>query len=175
MRDINDPSLGQLSINYRDAQILILNTNFKQLDDFFIRQQWQWLESKLAEAQQNNKISFIVSHHSAFSSSLEHYRSIPRRLRKEFIPILDKFSHQMVVLSGHLHMYERSFRNGVHYIIAGPSGGMFNPPTNINPHMKVLKPFVSTFTTLTFGKGQVIIKTINQKREVIDQLVIKRK
>ena len=71
-------------------------------------------------------------------------------MQRHISSILEKYKVPLV-LSGHTHMYERSYKNGVHYIVAGPAGG--RPASLIvkNRYMKFLDKDSLTFTKIKYA------------------------
>ncbi len=173
MRSEKSSDLGNLAIHFGSTQLLILNSNFKQLSNKKIQSQWSWLKSKLDQSEALGQVSIIVMHHSPFSSSLEHQRAIPKRLRKEFVPLIEKYSSVKFVLSGHLHMYERSLKNNIHYIISGPSGGIHNYISYPNKYKKFIKPLTTTFSIFKITSEQISVKTYGPQQRIIDQVELK--
>lgn len=169
MRDSHSSQLGNLAIDVGPITMLVINSNFKFLTEAKIKEQWDWLEAKLTRAQQIKRPVFISLHHSPFSSSAEWIREIPKRLREEFVPLIEKYSCVKAVLSGHLHMYERSYKQGIHYLIAGPSGGILNAISYINPHKVVAKPFLTTFTLLKVQNDVMTAETYDIKKGLVDK------
>ncbi len=168
MRDNHSSQLGNVAVDVGPVTILVLNSNFKFLSEGKIQEQWAWLEEKLRDSQSRKRSVFISMHHSPFSSSVEHFRDIPVRLRKEFVPLVEKYSCVKMVLTGHLHMYERSFKNNIHYLVAGPSGGVMNVISYKNPFKVFLKSFVTTFTLFEMNKGDVLVKTYDTDKNLVD-------
>lgn len=172
MRNDHGSDLGYMQLDLGRINLLMLNSNFDFMSEAKIKEQWDWLEDKLKTAEKNHKPSILVMHHSAFSSSLEHVREIPTRLRAELVPMVEKYKDVKLVISGHLHMYERSYKDGVTYLIAGPSGGINNVVTMKNPYSLFIKSFITTFSVFTVSKDKVDITTYSGLNEVIDQFSV---
>jgi 3',5'-cyclic AMP phosphodiesterase CpdA len=112
-------------------------------------------------------------HHSPFSSNLEHIREIPTRLRKDLVPMLEKYKVKLM-LSGHLHMYERSEKDGITYMIAGPSGGINNVISYKNPFSVFIRQFTTTFSVLKVLSDRIEVLTYEGARgTVIDAFAVK--
>jgi expansin (peptidoglycan-binding protein) len=78
----------------------------------------------------------------------------------------------LVVLSGHCHLYERSYVNGVHYIITGPSGGTFRDPVRENPYMKTIFPQMMIFGLVKVNLNEIYIKIFYPKNNFLDEVKI---
>ncbi len=172
MRNNQSSELGYMQLDLGRINLLMLNSNFDFMSDAKIKEQWDWLESKLATAEKANKPSIVVMHHSPYSSSLEYVREIPTRLRNELVPILEKHKNVKMMISGHLHMYERSVKDGLTYLIAGPSGGINNVVTYKNPYMVFVKSFITTFSVFTITQDKIDVTTYTGNKEVIDQFSV---
>ena len=64
------------------------------------------------------------------------------------MPLFEGLGVQLV-LSGHTHLYERSVKDGVNYLVGGPAGGPLGIFGGKNPHMvrAVSKATVTHFET----------------------------
>ena len=69
-------------------------------------------------------------------------------------------------------MYERSFKDGVHYLVAGPAGGRINKPTFKNPYVQKFDSNALTFTKVKYSNRTLKIETFNQDNTLIDQLFL---
>lgn len=172
LRNGSNEDLGYMQVSLGKINLLVINSNFESMTEGKIREQWLWLEAKLIEAEKQNIPSFVTLHHSPYSSNLEHLRETPRRLREELVPLLEKFSSVKMVLSGHLHMYERSQKNGITYLTAGPSGGIFNVFSYYNPYSLVTKQLTTTFTIFKVKGNQIQVTTYNDTEVAIDSFSI---
>lgn len=172
LRDYYSSDLGYASIDLGKVTILMINSNFDFMTDGKIQEQFDWLEGKIKANQRINKPVIITMHHSPFSSSAEWIREIPKKIRADIVPMLEKYSVVKLMISGHLHMYERSFKKGIHYLIAGPSGGINNYVTYFNPYKVLIKPNVTTFSVIKLTNKNIEVKTFTGKKEVLDNFSI---
>lgn len=165
--------LGYAQLDLGKINILVLNSNFESMSEPRIDEQFEWLEGKLKSADKRKRPTIVVMHHSPFSSNLEHVREIPTRLRKDLVPLIEKYKVKMM-LSGHLHMYERSEKAGTTYLIAGPSGGINNVISYKNPYSVFIKQFTTTFSVLKVLSDRIEVLTYEGARgTVIDSFVVK--
>jgi hypothetical protein len=70
-------------------------------------------------------------------------------------------------------MYERSYKDGVNYLVAGPAGGKPNTPSANNPYVKYFDKDARTFTKIKYSHKTFNIETYNEQNVLIDSLVIK--
>lgn len=108
--------------------------------------QYKWLKNDLANSSAKWKIMVL---HSPFFSSGSHGRldenNIPVEpqmadLRRYILPLLEEYGVNMV-FSGHDHLYERSKKGNIYYIISGGGGApLSNAQINLdqNPYSQIL-------------------------------------
>ncbi|RLA65440.1 MAG: hypothetical protein DRQ88_03170 [Epsilonproteobacteria bacterium] len=163
--------IGYMTTLYPNFQLVILNSTFEMLTDSENEQQIQWLEKTLKEAALENLTVIVAMHYPPYSSSYFINTKQAKFLQTKFVPLFEKYGVKLV-LNGHTHVYERSFKDGVHYVIAGPAGGTRAIPLGRNPY-QVFGDFLSrTFTTVTVKKDHIFLKTFDQKNQQIDKLKI---
>ena len=172
MRNGHSPDLGYMQLDLGRINILMLNSNFESMTESKIIEQWEWLEAKLKISQEQKKPTVVTMHHSPYSSNLEHIRTIPTRLRAELVPMLEKYGVKMV-LSGHLHMYERSYKAGITYLTAGPSGGINNVVSYKNPYSVFYRQFITTFSVLKLNGNFLEVITYGGDKSVIERFNVK--
>lgn len=172
MRNEQSPDLGYAHLDLGRINLLMLNSNFESMTETRIQEQWEWLEAKLKTAQARSKPSLIIMHHSPYSSNLEHVRTIPTRLRRELVPMLEKYRNAKMVLSGHLHMYERSHKAGIVYLTAGPSGGINNVLSYHNPYSVFTKQLTTTFSVFKIQDDSLEVITYSGSKAIIDQFSV---
>ena len=81
--------------------------------------QYRWLESDLAAAQKTARHTFVFFHVAPYSIGDGHGSDV--KLRKRICPLFAKYGVR-AVFNGHEHIYYRTTRDGVPYIIAGGGG-----------------------------------------------------
>ena len=172
MRNNQSSELGYMQLDLGKINLLMLNSNFDFMSESKIKEQWDWLEDKLTTAEKTHKPSIVVMHHAPFSSSLEYVREIPTRLRNELVPMLEKHKDVKMMISGHLHMYEKSVKDGLTYLIAGPSGGINNVVTYKNPYSLFVKSFVTTFSVFKITSDKIEVMTYTGTNDIIDQFSV---
>lgn len=172
LRHGHPDDLGYLKTELGPLNLIVLNSNFESMTEAKIKEQWVWLEAELEHAQRTKRPTLITLHHSPFSSNLEHLREIPRRLREEFVPMIERFSQVKMVLSGHLHMYERSQKLGITYLTAGPSGGIFNVFSYKNPYSVLTKQMKTTFTVFKVSPVNLEVTTYDSSSTVLDRFTV---
>jgi predicted phosphodiesterase len=164
---------GNLHFAFPEFELLVFNSNFIEMSKQKQERQWTWLNLQLAKVKKRKKPAVIVTHFPVYSSSLNRFtsRSVAI-LRKRMPSLLEKYGVKLF-LAGHTHMYERSLRNGITYLVAGPAGGRINSPSFKNPYVQYINSDVLSFTKITFREGTFFIKTYNEENEIIDQFEVK--
>lgn len=172
MRWEGSPANGNLFFNMPGFQLVIWNSNTSDLSSDQEKEMWSWLEEKMKVAQQTSTPLILATHFPVYSSSLNRLTSIAvMKLRSHLVPLAEKYGVKLV-LSGHTHMFERSYKDGVNYLVAGPAGGRINTPTMNNKYMQSFDQNSLTFTKIKYSNRTFRLETYNQDNAIIDQLFI---
>lgn len=172
MRWENADPYGNIAYEFNNFSLLVFNSNFQISIGAAEKVLWEWIERHIVEAKKKNKPVIIATHFPAYSSSLNRYTAEGvAKIRRTLVPMLEKYKVPLL-LSGHTHMYERSFKDNVHYVVAGPAGGRPNSPSDKNPYKVFGDSKALTFTKLIVSKKQISIETFNEANLLIDQLTI---
>ena len=88
------------------------------------------------------------------------------------LPLVEKYGVK-IVFSGHTHIYERSLKNDVHYVIGGLVGGRFIRSTyKRNTDKQFLLSNTGTFTLVSVTKKYIRLKTYDEVGNIVDTLNI---
>lgn len=139
-------SLTYYSVERESIVWIVLNSNLKLAPG---SAQYNWLAQTL-EANQNRTV-VIVMHHPVYSSG-------PYGDGKGFsnlFPALLKLYNVAAVLSGHDHLYERSSRDGIEYVVFGGGGARLHGKQNKNDYSVV---FRKTHGFLIFEREDVMMR-----------------
>jgi acid phosphatase type 7 len=170
MRWEGSQEIGYLTTIFPHFQLVIINSNFEEIKKGYSKQ-IKWLENTLSEAQEKGRPVIVAMHHPPFASSIMNVTPEINTLQEEFVPLFEKYGVKMV-LNGHTHMYERSFKDGVHYVIAGPAGGARAMPLGVNPYQVYSHFLAMTFSTITVNHQSIELKTWDEENELIDSVSI---
>ena len=163
---------GNLYFEMPGFNLVIWNSNYSDLSDEEEAKMWTWLEQKMVASNSAKTPLILATHFPVYSSSLNRFTSFSvRKLRKMLVPLVEKYGVKLV-LGGHTHMYERSFKDGVNYVVAGPAGGRVNKPTFSNPYKQFFDSNALTFTKIKYSKKTMKLETYNQDNVLIDQLFV---
>ncbi len=114
------------AFRFANALFVVLDTQLRE----YLDEQVRFLDRQLELAEQENiPWRFVSLHVPPISTSK---RGINETLMKTVVPVVER-RHATAVFAGHDHMYERSVRNGVTYIIAGGGGAPLYDP-GVKPH-----------------------------------------
>jgi acid phosphatase type 7 len=82
-------------------------------------EQYQWLQKDLENQPASTRFTIIIDHFPFYTTGP--HKSHIKRLRSELIPLFKKYGVD-AVFSGHNHCYERSFADGIYYIVTAGGG-----------------------------------------------------
>jgi|GEM_PF-3035041 len=175
-------------LEFPQARIFLLDSNLHSMS----RSQWQaqldWLKEELVRPDPTNRIRIAVFHHPPFANSVHNWdqlRDTPSqpheyiRIRSELVPLLESGGVKLV-LNGHAHHYERSFKNAITYVTAGAINTwrmVPSPPAwfDINPYSQKLLTLKWTITHCTLIPTNTTLACTTQNRagEVVDEFEIR--
>ncbi|MCX6355667.1 MAG: metallophosphoesterase [Candidatus Aureabacteria bacterium] len=102
------------SFDYGNAHFVILDTNSPYI---YGTDQYAWLQNDLANTTQPWR--FVFFHFPAYVSG--DYSNTPD-VDTYLVPLLENYGVH-IVFNGHAHIYERSLKNNISYIVTGGGGG----------------------------------------------------
>ncbi len=168
--------IGNMVVDYHGIRFIAFNNNFSDFDEFASPIiQYDWLSEQLKIANENRKKVILVMHEPPISSSWNNYMMSSRFLLKDiFVPLFERYKDTIkLIISGHTHIYERSFKNGINYFVSGPAGGILSPYVYVNKYAVFKKAFVSTFSLLFIYKDKIKIKSFDKNSKIIDSVLFK--
>ena len=123
-----DYSKRWYSFDYWNSHFVILDSNVLE-DSPLYKEQLNWLENDLKN-NQDKKFIFAIFHHPFWTTATE-YGSMQENLpqghynTKNWLPIFKEYGVD-VVINGHIHAYERYFKDGIMFITTGGGGAKLN-------------------------------------------------
>lgn len=150
----------------KNCLLVVLDSNFDELDKEELQQQNQWLENTLTSAETNPEISFVFTffHHPPYTNSKKHqpYQAV----QQNFVPLFEKSSKLRFAFCGHVHNYERFRINGINYIVTGGGGAplhkMLAPEEwRFQDEYGPDKPRATHFCIITVEKDKIRFKTLH--------------
>ena len=143
--------------------LILDSNNYKDVD------QIHFLEQQLTEARRKFPFVVVVFHQPPFSS----VRKDKTRLDSLWVPILERHNIDLV-LNGHNHSYERSYKSGISYIVAAGGGAPLYNRYTTNKYSVVYKKSFN-FCRIYHRFNQLIVIVQDEKQKVIDKLVLCKK
>jgi len=144
-------------------------------------EQYKWLENDIANSPTKWK---IVALHTPFFSCGPHGRlggdNTPVELemadlRQYIMPLLEEHGVSMV-FSGHDHLYERSHKAGIHYIISGGGGGPLYE-VEINPEQNPYTQLLITkhhYCIVEATSDKLHLSAYDTDGKIIDNVLIEK-
>ncbi len=132
--------------------------------------QYDWLVSDLAGV--GDSIDFVaaVFHHSPYSTG-PHIED-EKGLRTTIVPLFDQYGVD-IVFTGHDHDYERSYCNGIYYIVTGGGGAPLGDQVRQYPCSQLfLKQF--EFCKLSAIDHRLIVKVYDVNSQLIDKIELSK-
>ncbi|MBD3185355.1 hypothetical protein GF325_00895 [Candidatus Bathyarchaeota archaeon] len=123
-----------------------------------------WLESDLANSM--DKLYRVVIFHCPILSSGFFGRN--RILEEHLHPIFDQYNVSLVI-NGHSHHYERSYMDGIYYVVAAGGGGHMDPCHNALPETQVLGSFPH-YLKITCTTSSMTMEAISPEGSLFDQV-----
>ncbi len=160
---------GQIKIEFPQFHLIVFNSNFKDIESKTMRKQWVWFDKELKKSKARNIPVFLTFHHSPICSAFSCNSKVEKILKAKLLPRIEKSKQIKLILTGHTHYYERSIKDGVTYLVAGPAGGIKNIlGGSYNPYSIIRDRGAVTFTLLEVEDKQVKFKTYDKDSSVID-------
>ena len=108
------------------AAIVLLNSNFGQLENSDILRQQIWYDSTLAAYQKDSTIRFVITvdHHPPFTN--DRMVSGSQEVRERLLPAFYRSSKAVVFVSGHAHRFEHFLKREKDFIVIGGGGGLLH-------------------------------------------------
>lgn len=155
-----------------DVHLIVLNSNFED-DDNLVDPQLNWIGDELAKPARWKVVMF---HHSPYS---EGFFDGPGAVRKEhivlrdlFVPLFEAYGVDLV-LTGHTHIFERSVKNGIQYLVAGPAGGKMGVYGAINPY-SIHSYRERTVTNIEANEHILRSVTLSINGEILDDFTLRK-
>ena len=128
----NSSDEGWYSFDYGNAHFVSLNSEAR-VDT--ASDQYNWFVNDISST--DRKWKFVYLHRPPYSSGPHGAETGVLLIQQYLVPVFEEYQVD-IVFSGHDHMYERSFKDGVFYVIAGGGGApLYTPGTNPNPYQVI--------------------------------------
>lgn len=119
------PELGRRTQYYRTfrgVRLLFLDSNVDEVGEPRAARQVDWLERRLAEADEDDSIRAVMvfAHHPPYSNRVRPGES--EWVRDDVLPVVARYPKARALFTGHVHSYEHFHAQGVHCIVTGGAG-----------------------------------------------------
>lgn len=156
------------------VDILVLNSSaFRDRD--LRNEQLEWLREELARPT-DGRWRIVLFHHPPFSLGIGHaaylWTPVRSELLKYYVPLLEEAEVDLV-LNGHTHLFERSYKRGVHYLVGGAAGGIMGWRGGINPFASFAHP-ERTVSHFEVSPHALTVITEDLAGNVLDELKLRR-
>ena len=157
-------------VDYHLMTLLVVDSNSRLSPD---HEQYKWLRKQLRS--ERKRFTLVAFHHAPFSSGPHasiHPDATPKEWpidegRRFLVPLFEMYDVD-VVLNGHDHIYERSEKNGIPYIVTGGGGApLYKINSSPNPYQVVAKS-TNHYVRLKVAKDGIDLKAIDTSGETID-------
>lgn len=103
--------------------LVFLNSNIDDLSSEEWEIQKEWFEANLNTLNNDTSIKGIIVflHHPPYTNST--VTSDEEHVQKKFVPAFERSEKTIAMITGHVHSYERFFKNDKTYIVSGGGGG----------------------------------------------------
>lgn len=161
-------------VDYQYVTLLIIDSN-SQMEPG--HEQYEWIREQLRSPRK--RFTLAAFHHGPLTSGphgrrLEDgtFREWPLDQTHRFVMPLFEMYGVDLVLNGHDHLYERSWRNGVYYVITGGGGApLYSINSSVNPHQQVAVA-AHHYSALDVSPTSIALTAIGVDGDVLDWFVI---
>ena len=161
-------------VDYRFLTLLIVDSNSQMAPGF---QQYEWLREQLTSSRE--RFTVVAFHHPPITSG-PHGQLLPDGTPREWpmdqgrrflVPLFEMYGVDLV-LNGHDHIYERSYKDGVYYLITGGGGaGLYSINVAPNPYQQVARA-VHHYATIDVESSMLTVAAVGVDGEEFDRFTI---
>lgn len=161
-------------VDYRYVTLLVIDSNSQMAPG---HEQYDWIVEQLKS--ERRRFTLAVFHHPPYTSG-PHGRLNPDGTPREramdqgqrfLVPLFEMYGVDLV-LNGHDHIYERSHKNGVYYVVTGGAGApLYAPGSAPNPYRQV-SASANHYTALDVDNSSITLTAIGKAGEVLDWFTI---
>jgi hypothetical protein len=116
------------TVRIKPLAVVLLNSNFDELDHSEEIQQQEWYLHELQALEQDSTIKMVIvgCHHPPFSNStiVDHSQQV----REELVPLFMEFHKCRLFISGHAHTFQHFHDTAAnkHFLVIGGGGGLLH-------------------------------------------------
>ncbi len=137
-------------------------------------QQYAWLRKQLRS--ERRRFTLVAFHHAPYTSG-PHGTTLPDGTAREWpidearrflVPLFEMYGVDLV-LNGHDHMYERSTKAGIPYVVTGGGGAPLYRINSVPNPYQIKAASVHHYVRLNFAPGGIDLTTIDVAGKIIDR------
>ncbi|MFK7740607.1 MAG: metallophosphoesterase [Planctomycetota bacterium] len=157
-------------VEYHLMTLLVVDSNSRMSPD---HEQYNWLREQLRT--ERKRYTMVAFHHAPYTSG-PHGRLEPDATPKEWpldearrflVPLFEMYGVD-VVLNGHDHLYERSAKGGIPYVVSGGGGApLYKVNTVANPYQVVAKS-TNHYVRLAITSDAIELSAVDTAGDVFD-------
>jgi 3',5'-cyclic AMP phosphodiesterase CpdA len=134
-------------------------------------EQYNWLRSELQADSADPQVRhvFVWFHEPPYTTNAAHSSNL--EVRQYLCPLFERFGVRLV-FSGHVHAYEHSLVNGVHYVVTGGGGAPLAHNWNSPEPWTVFRLTCYEFTLVDVRGDSVFCRSIQPDGTVFDSFVV---
>ncbi|MFT5086605.1 MAG: hypothetical protein ACI906_002647 [Candidatus Latescibacterota bacterium] len=157
-------------VDYGYTTVLIIDSNSSMEPG---EEQYEWLRQELRSPRK--RFTLVAFHHAPFTSgphALLDSDGTPHEWpidqgRRFLVPLFEMYGVDLV-LNGHDHLYERSQKDGIYYVVTGGGGAPLYKINSVeNPYQQVAQS-VNHYTTLDVESTAITLSAIDADGRIID-------
>lgn len=157
------------SFNYGNTHFIVLDTSQTYTNPSV---QYTWLLDDLDSADAVSASWIIViGHYPAYSSVPSGGTS---EIKTDLVPLFETKRVAMYVC-GHDHFYERSYKDGVYYLLTGGGGASLVPPLQGSNPYTIYSEEVFHHCLINMGQNGIIVTVYNNSNGIVDTFSILKK
>jgi hypothetical protein len=161
-------------VDYRYVTLLIIDSNSQMGPGY---EQYEWLLDQLRSPRR--RFTVAAFHHAPLTSG-PHGRQLPDGTPREWpidqsrrflVPLFEMYGVDLV-LNGHDHIYERSVKDGVTYVVTGGGGAPLYEINSVeNPYQQVAHS-TNHYLAVDVAPSKMNLTAIDAEGEVLDRFVV---
>jgi hypothetical protein len=153
------------SVDRAGIHFIILDSNW---DMTVGSEQYEWLVANLQNMGDSIMFVAAVFHHPPYSTG--RHAEDEMGLRGTIVPLFEQYDVD-IVFNGHDHDYERTFHEGIYYIVTGGGGAPLRDQYRTSPESQVFIK-INHFCRLLVSDNRLIVDVFDVDLNVIDRFIV---
>ncbi|OAA26577.1 hypothetical protein AT15_06365 [Kosmotoga arenicorallina S304] len=149
------------SFQYGGILFIVLNTN-QRYD--WCSKQYKWFKKLLESRGSDIEFTVVIMHHPPYNNGIVNMWRILMNL--SLVPLFEEYKVDLV-LSGHIHNYQRFSKNGITYLISGGGGALLDTSIEVAGFNEDFSDY--HFVLFEYVKGKLSAKCIDIDGNIRDE------